>query len=399
MSVPRQLKSNIYSVGAIDWERRLFDELIPLPDGTSYNAYLVKGREKTALIDTVDSTMADVLIENLNQLKIKNIDYVVANHAEQDHSGSLPQILDIYPNAKVVATPKCKDMLMDLLLIPESKFITVDDGNSISLGDKTLEFIHAPWVHWPETMFTYLKEDKILFTCDFLGSHLATSDLFVTDEPVVYEAAKRYYAEIMMPFRTTIKKHLEKIKELEIETIAPSHGPIYDKPEFILNSYRDWVSDEVKNEVVIPYISMHGSTKEMVDYLVNALIKRGITVKQFNLSKTDIGKLAIALVDASTLVIGTPTVLTGPHPNVAYAAYLANALRPKLKFASIIGSYGWGGRMVEQLKMMVPNLKVDILEPVVIKGFPKEEDFKALDNLADKILNKHREHNIGKNDG
>ena len=398
MIVPRQLKSNIYSVGTIDWDRRLFDELIPLPDGTSYNAYLVKGREKTTLIDTVDSAMADVLIENLNQLKIKNIDYVIANHAEQDHSGSLPKILDIYPNAKVVATPKCKDMLMDLLLIPESKFITVDDGSSISLGDKTLEFIHAPWVHWPETMFTYLKEDKILFTCDFLGSHLATSDLFVTDEPVVYEAAKRYYAEIMMPFRTTIKKHLEKIKELEMETIAPSHGPIYDKPEFILNAYRDWVSDEVKNEVVIPYISMHGSTKEMVDYLVNALIKRGITVKQFNLSKTDIGKLAIALVDASTLVIGTPTVLTGPHPNVAYAAYLANALRPKLKFASIIGSYGWGGRMVEQLTMMVPNLKVDILEPVVIKGFPKEEDFKALDNLADKILNKHREHNIGKND-
>ncbi len=396
MSMPRQLKSNIYSVGAIDWDRRLFDELIPLPDGTSYNAYLVKGREKTALIDTVDSTMTDVLIENLNQLKIKNIDYVIANHAEQDHSGSLPQILDIYPNAKVVATPKCKDMLMDLLLIPESKFITVDDGNSISLGDKTLEFIHAPWVHWPETMFTYLKEDKILFTCDFLGSHLATSDLFVTDEPVVYEAAKRYYAEIMMPFRTTIKKHLERIKELEIETIAPSHGPIYDKPEFILNAYRDWVSDEVKNEVIIPYISMHGSTKEMVDYLVNALIKRGITVKQFNLSKTDIGKLAIALVDASTIVIGTPTVLTGPHPNVAYAAYLANALRPKLKFASIIGSYGWGGRMVEQLMTMVPNLKVDILEPVVVKGFPKEEDFKALDNLAEKILNKHQEHNIGK---
>lgn len=396
MSAPRQLKPNIYSVGTIDWDRRLFDELIPLPDGTSYNAYLVKGREKTALIDTVDSTMADVLIENLNQLKVKNIDYVIANHAEQDHSGSLPQILEIYPNAKVVATPKCKDMLIDLLLIPESKFITVDDGSSISLGDKTLEFIHAPWVHWPETMFTYLKEDKILFTCDFLGSHLATSDLFVTDEPVVYEAAKRYYAEIMMPFRTTIRKHLEKIKELAIETIAPSHGPIYDKPEFILNAYRDWVSDEVKNEVVIPYISMHGSTKEMVDHLVNALIKRGITVKQFNLSKTDIGKLAIALVDASTIVIGTPTVLTGPHPNVAYAAYLANALRPKLKFASIIGSYGWGGRMVEQLMMMVPNLKVDILEPVVIKGFPKEEDFKALDDLADKILNKHREHNIGK---
>jgi len=172
--------------------------------------------------------------------------------------------------------------------------------------------------------------------------------------------------------------------------IAPSHGPIYDKPEFILNAYRDWASDEVKNEVIIPYISMHGSTKEMVDHLVNALIKRGITVKQFNLSNADIGKLAISLVDAATIVLGTPTVLAGPHPNVAYAAYLANALRPKLKFASIIGSYGWGGRMVEQLTMMVPNLKVDILEPVVIKGFPKEEDFKLLDKMADKIYEKHK---------
>ena len=394
MSLRRELKPNIYAVGAIDWDRRLFDELIPLPDGTSYNAYLVKGSEKTALIDTVDPTMTDVLEKNIEKLGTGDIDYVIANHAEQDHSGSLPKILGIYPSAKVVCTPKCKDLLMDLLLIPEDKFITVTDGEILSLGDKTLEFIHAPWVHWPETMLTYLREDKILFTCDFLGSHLATSDLFVTDEATVYEAAKRYYAEIMMPFRTTIRKNLEKIKDLEIEIIAPSHGPAYDKPDFILNAYRDWASDEVKNEVVIPYISMHGSTKEMVDYFAEALIERGITVKQFNLSEPDIGKLAMALVDTATVVIGSPTVLVGPHPKVVYAAYLANALRPKLKFVSIIGSYGWGSRMVEQLTGMMPNLKVEILDPVMIKGVPKEEDFEALDRLADEIVNKHREHNI-----
>jgi len=394
MSVPRELKSNIYSVGAIDWDRRLFDELIPLPDGTSYNAYLVKGKEKTALIDTVDPTMTEVLTNNLNQLEIKDINYVIANHAEQDHAGSLPQILDMYPNAKVVCTTKCKGLLMDLLLIPEDKFKTVDDRETLSLGDKTLEFIHAPWVHWPETMLTYLREEKVLFTCDFLGSHLATSDLFVTDEPTVYEAAKRYYAEIMMPFRATIKKNLEKIRDLKIDIIAPSHGLIYDRPEFILGAYRDWISDEVKNEVVIPYVSMHESTKKLVDYFVEALIQRGITVKQFNLSKTDIGKLAMALVDAATIVIASPTVLVGPHPSVVYAVYLANALRPKLKLASIIGSYGWGSRMVEQIKEMVPNLKVELLEPVVVKGFPKEEDFKELDRLADEILNKHKEYNI-----
>jgi len=394
MSVPRELKSNIFFVGAIDWDRRLFDELIPLPDGTSYNAYLVKGREKTALIDTVDPTMTEVLTKNLNQLKIKDINYIIANHAEQDHSGSLPQILDMYPNAKVICTPKCKGMLMDLLLIPEDKFKTVENRETLSLGDKTLEFIHAPWVHWPETMLTYLREEKILFTCDFLGSHLATSDLFVTDELTVYEAAKRYYAEIMMPFRATIKKNLEKIKDLEIDIIAPSHGQIYDRPEFILSAYRDWISDEVKNEVIIPYVSMHESTKKMVDYFVEALIQRGITVKQFNMSKTDIGKLAMALVDAATIVIASPTVLVGPHPNVVYAVYLANVLRPKLKLASIIGSYGWGSRMVEQIKGMVPNLKVELLEPVVVKGFPKEKDFKELDRLADQILNKHKEYNI-----
>jgi flavorubredoxin len=394
MSLGRELKPNIYAVGAIDWDRRLFDELIPLPDGTSYNAYLVKGIEKTALIDTVDPTMTDVLVKNIEKLWTGDIDYVIANHAEQDHSGSLPKILSIYPGAKVVCTPKCKDLLMDLLLISEDKFITVADGEILSLGDKTLEFIHAPWVHWPETMLTYLREDKILFTCDFLGSHLATSDLFVTDEATVYGAAKRYYAEIMMPFRTTIRKNLEKIKDLAIEIIAPSHGPAYDKPDFILNAHRDWASDDVKNEVVIPYISMHGSTKEMVDYFAEALIERGITVKQFNLSETDIGKLAMALVDAATVVIGSPTVLVGPHPKVVYATYLANALRPKLKFVSIIGSYGWGSRMVEQLAGMIPHLKVEILDPVVIKGVPKEADFIALDGLADEIVNKHREHNI-----
>jgi len=391
---PRKLKGNIYWVGAVDWDRRLFDELIPLPDGTSYNAYLVKGGEKTALIDTVDPSMTNVLIDNLNHLEVRNIDYIIANHAEQDHSGTLPQILKLHPNAMVVATPKCKDLLMNLLLIPESKIMTVEDRETLSLGDKTLEFIHFPWVHWPETMLTYLREDEVLLSCDLFGSHFATSDLYVIDEATVYDAAKRYYAEIMMPFRTVIQRNLKRIEDLQIDVIAPSHGPIYDKPEFILEAYRDWVYGPPKNIVVLPYISMHGSTKKMVEYFVSALIGRGITVKQFNLAKTDIGKLALALVDAATIVIGSPTVLVGPHPNVVYAVYLANALRPKLKFASIIGSYGWGGRMVEQIKGILSNLKVELLEPVITRGFPKEENLKALDKLADEILDKHKEHNL-----
>jgi len=388
---PREMRPQVYWVGAIDWDRRLFDALIPLPDGTSYNSYLIEGSEKVALIDTVDPTMEQVLVNHLDHLEVKNLDYVVANHAEQDHSGTLPRVLEKYPQAKVVCTAKCKGMLMDLLLIPDARFMTVDDKETISLGDRTLEFIHAPWVHWPETMLTYLREDKILFPCDFFGSHLATTDLYVTDEGQGYEAAKRYYAEIMMPFRATIQKNLEKIKDYAIDIIAPSHGPMYDKPEFILKAYHSWAFDEPGNIVVLPYISMHDSTRKMVEYLVGALAKRGVTVKQFDLTVTDIGKLAMSLVDAATIVIGTPTVLAGAHPNVIYAAFLANALRPNLKFASIIGSYGWGGKAVEQLAGMIPNLKVELLEPVLSKGVPKETDFRALDNLADTIAQKHKE--------
>jgi flavorubredoxin len=387
----REIRPNVYCVGAIDWDRRLFDALIPLPDGTSYNSYLIKGSKKTALIDSVDPTMEEVLIEHLNQIEVNNIDYVVANHAEKDHSGAIPRVLEKYPQAKVIATPKCKEMLIDLMMIPGDRFITVSDRETISLGDRTLEFIYAPWVHWPETMLTYLREEKILFPCDLFGSHLATTNLYVTDEGQVYEAAKRYYAEIMMPFRTNIQKYLEKIKGYAIDIIAPSHGPIHDKPEFILKAYHSWVFDEPKNIVVIAYTSMWGSTRKMVEYLVEALAERGVTVKQFDLTVTDIGKLAMALVDAATVVVGTPTVLAGPHPNAAYAAFLANALRPKLRFISIIGSYGWGGRAVEQLSAMIPNLKVEVLEPVLSKGLPKETDFIALDNLANTIAQKHKE--------
>ncbi len=387
----RQLKPNVYAVGTIDWDRRLFDELIPLPDGTSYNAYLIKGGEKTALLDTVDPTQTMLLIDNIIKIGVDKIDYVVAHHGEQDHSGSIGDILTLYPQAKVVTNPKCKGMLIDLLHIEEEKFITVDDGETLSLGDKTLQFVYIPWVHWPETLGTYLQEDKIFFPCDFFGSHLATSSLFVDDEATVYEAAKRYYAEIMMPFRTAIGKNLEKIKALDIDMIAPSHGPVYDRPEFIIDAYKDWVSDKVKNEVVLPFISMHESTKKMVEYFVDALIERGITVKRFDLTSVDIGKLAIALVDAATIVLGSPTVLTGAHPQVAYAAILANALRPKAKFASIIGSYGWGGKMIEQITGLISNLKVELLEPVIVKGCPRNDDFAALERLADEILAKHKE--------
>ncbi len=385
----RQLKERIHWLGAVDWDRRLFDSLIPLPDGTTYNAYMVEGSEKTALLDTVDPPMVDMLLAQLED--VPKLDFIVSHHAEQDHSGSMGRVLEKFPEAKVISTPKAKNMLMDLLRVPECAFMTVGDGETLSLGDKTLKFIHTPWVHWPETMVTYLQEDRILFSCDFFGSHIATTDLFVTDKGRVYEAAKRYFAEIMMPFRAVIEKNIEKLKPLDIQMIAPSHGQIQDQPSWIMEAYRDWIQSTPKNLVVLPYVSMHGSTKQMVDHFTSALVERGVRVELYNLAVSDIGKLAMSLVDAATIVVGTSTVLAGPHPLAAYAAFLANALRPKAKFLSIIGSYGWGGKTVETLAGMIPNLKVEVLGPVLCKGLPAESDLKALDNLATAISSKHKE--------
>ncbi len=385
----RQIKNGIYWLGAIDWERRLFDSLIPLPDGTTYNAYLIEGSEKTALLDTVDPAMEERLLSQL--AGVSKMDYIVAHHAEQDHSGTIPRVLEKFPQAKVVTTEKAKGLLMDLLKISEDAFINVKDGETLSLGNKTLQFIHLPWVHWPETMGTYLQEDRILFSCDFFGSHIASSDLFVTDKGRVYEAAKRYFAEIMMPFRSIIEKNLDKLKGYDIQMIAPSHGQIYDDPTWIIEAYQDWVTGAPRNVVVIPYVSMHGSTQQMVNYLTSSLVEKGVRVELFSLPVTDIGKLAMALVDAATLVVGTSTVLAGPHPLAAYAAFLANALRPRVKFLSIIGSYGWGGKTVETLAGMIPNLKVEVLDPVLCKGLPSKEDLNNLDGLAGAIAQKHKE--------
>jgi flavorubredoxin len=391
---PPEIRPGVIPVGAIDWDRRIFDELIPLPDGTTYNAYLVRGSRATALIDTVDPTKEGDLHSNLDELRVDRIDYLVSNHAEQDHSGGIPGILSRYPSARVVATPRGKELLGLHLHIPAERIIPVQDRETLSLGDRTLEFIHAPWVHWPETMLTYLREERILFTCDLFGSHHATDEMSVEDLGRVYWAAKRYYAEIMMPFRALIQGHLEKIRPLPLDIIAPSHGPVYRRPDLILAAYRDWISDSVKNEVIIPYVSMHHSTAIMVRHLEKALSERGIPATPFNLTVTDIGELAMALVDAATVVIGTPTILTGPHPAAISATYLVKLLKPKTKACGIIGSYGWGGKTVKEIAGILQGLPVEFLDPVLVKGLPGPGDLRALDGLADRIAERHRSYGI-----
>jgi flavorubredoxin len=390
MSV-RSICPDVYFIGINDWDRQVFDALVPLPLGTSYNSYVVKGDQKVAIIDTVEAYKSEEFFERLNQLNLPRVDYVISLHAEQDHSGVIPELIKIYPECQIVTNAKCKDLLESFYHLSSDRIMVVGEGDVLSLGNKTLRFILAPWVHWPDNMFVYLKEDNILFSTDFFGAHIADSNMFVQDKCRVYDAAKRYYAQIMMPFRTHVKNSLKKTEELDLKFIAPSHGQVYDDPKFIMDAYREWSADTVKNEVIVPYVSMHGSTRKMVEYLVDKLIERGITVKPFNLETADTGELAMAMVDAATLVVGSSACLVGPHPKAVYAAYLVNSLRPKTKVVSLIGSYGWGSKLIENVKSLISNIKAEVLDPVVVKGYPTAEGFADLERLADQILEKHKE--------
>ncbi|MCE5222882.1 FprA family A-type flavoprotein [bacterium] len=395
MSFSRCIGSSVYAVGALDWSRRLFDELIPLPDGTSYNAYLIQGSEKTVLIDSVDPACYHQLKTNLQALSIERIDYIISQHAEQDHSGSIPFLLQAFPMAKVVTNPKCKDLLMAFHHLPESVFITIQTNETLSLGNKTLQFFFTPWVHWPDTMCTYLQEDHILFTCDLFGSHIASSELFSNDPCKLLSAGRRYYAEIMMPFRSVIASNLNQLSSLPFDIIAPSHGPVQSDKSVLWNAYLEWISDKVHNKVVLPYVSMHESTKLMVDHLVNRLVQKNVAVDVFDLPKTDVGELASSVVDAATVILGAPFMLAGAHPVAAYAAYLVNALRPKIKWFGIIGSFGWGGKMTDQITSLLGNMKsVEILEPVLEKGAPTHSTFQNLDALAETIATYHSQNTV-----
>lgn len=386
----KEIKNNIFYCGLNHRERRLFDELIPLPIGTTYNSYYVKGSEKNAIIDTMYPPKSDEYLQKLDDAGVTKIDYIVANHGEQDHSGTLPKLVKKFPEARILTNPKCKEIIQSMLHIEDEKFQVVTDGEEISLGDKTLKFIFAPWVHWPDTMFTYIPEDKIIFTCDFLGSHSPFENLYAEETCEVLKAAKRYYAEIMMPFRNFCRKYVQLLKSMDLDMILTSHGPIYKNPKFILDAYEEWTTDECKNEVVIPYVSMYGSTKEMVDYMCEKLSEKGITTKPFNVVEEDLGELAMELVEACTVVFGSSMVLAGPHPAAVSAAYLAGLLRPKMKFVSFIGSYGWGGMLVEKLEQFLSGIKAEKLEPVIIKGKPQKEDFEKLDVLIEEIYQKHK---------
>jgi flavorubredoxin len=384
-----KLSENIYWVGVKDWNRRLFDALIPLPRGTSYNAYLAIGESKKALIDTANPGFEKEWEEKTQQIvDMKDVDYLVMNHAEPDHAGSIPYFMTVNKKAKIVLTEKGAKMAQTYFKVPDERIQIVHDQETIDLGGKTLQFIEAPMLHWPETMFTYIPESKILFPCDFFGAHLAegTYDDEIADLLVL---SQKYFGEIMMPFRVMAQKAMEKIKNLEISMIAPSHGPIHRNPERILDAYKKWVNGETKQKAVIVYVTMWHNTEKMVQVMAETLMSEGIEVAQHNLTAADIGDVAKDLVDSRAIILGAPTVLGGAHPLAVYGTYLAKALRPPAKFAVVLSSYGWGGGALKQIKETLdPSASLEIVGAMEVHGPPSEEDVQSIVELGKTLGNK-----------
>jgi flavorubredoxin len=377
-----EIASNVYWLVVKDWSRRVFDALIPLPQGTSYNTYLIKGTGGDALIDTVNPGFEEQLVEKASRLTSpERLKYVVMNHAEPDHAGSIPAVLKWSDTARLVATDKGAKMAQRFYKVPEERVKTVGTGDIIDLGGKTLKFVEAPFIHWPETMITYLVEDGVLFPCDFFGAHTALG-LYDDDVEDLSSAAKKYFGEIMMPYRSMAVKALEKVKELQVKVIAPSHGPIYKNPAKILKAYEQWTSGETKEKAVVVYVSMWRSTEAMASTMAETLLSEGVEVTLHDLLTLDVGELAGDLVDSRALVLGTPTVLGGMHPLALYAAHLLKALRPPLKYLALLVSYGWGLGASTQAQEILASMRVELVGSMEVNGPPTPMDREKIAELA-----------------
>jgi flavorubredoxin len=386
-----EISNGVYAVGAKDRNRRLFDALVPLPRGTTFNSYLVKGAEKTALIDSVGPGFEQELLDKISSLTdLSKLDYVVMNHAEPDHSTALGAVVR-ESRATLYTTEKGAPMAARYSGVPAERIKTIKDGDTIELGGKKLRFIESPWLHWPETMFTYLEENKVLFSCDFFGAH-APDGTYDDDIPDIISLAKGYFAEIMMPLRPFCKKGLDKVAALEITTIAPSHGPVYRNPSRIIDAYRSWVAGETLRKAVIVYVTTWGATEQMANCIAEALAKEGINPKLYNLASFDMGQLAEDLVDSPALVVGSPTLFSGLHPYMNNTLNLIKLLKPPVKFGAAICSYGWGKGALKQAQEFFENAKIEFVGAVDSYGPPHDEEIQKITELAGQLAAKISAH-------
>ncbi len=387
------LKEGINWVGVVDWNIRDFHGYTT-NRGTSYNAYLIRD-EKIALIDTVKHSFADELARNITDLvDPQKISYIIVNHVEMDHSGSLPEIAKLCKNAKILASQRGKEALIDHYGAEFSRVEVVKTGDELKLGKRTLRFLETPMLHWPDSMFTYMVEDKILFSNDAFGEHYATSERFddEVNQQELMEEAKTYYANILTPFAPLIIRKVQEVVQMgiPIEIIAPDHGVIWRKnPSKIIDAYLKWSSFVSAKKVIVVFDTMWGSTDKMARAIEEGVASEGVEVKVLKLRATDNTDIVTEILDAKAVVVGSPTLNSQMFPTVSYFLTYITGLKPRGKLWSFFGSYGWGGGAVRGMVEMAKKAGFDVYEPSIeVKYVPDEEDYKKCFEFGVQIAQK-----------
>jgi flavorubredoxin len=370
-----KIKDNIYWVGALDHEMRIFDLIFKTDHGTTYNAYLIKD-EKTALIDTVKEPFTKEYISRIgSQVDFKDIDYIVINHTEPDHTGALPELLKYACNAEIVASKAGGHLLKEIVNMPLN-LTTIDKCPNIDLGTCRLTFIPAPYLHWPDTIFTYLDKEKILFTSDAFGAHYCDERMFDDLVGDFDPQFHYYYDSIMRPFKPYVLKAIERIEDLDIEIIAPAHGPIIRKnPQRYIESYFRWSqiqTDEIKN-ILILYTSVYGSTKKMAEAITKGASEMGANVKLLDVNDTDPQFIRDAIEKADGIIVGSPTIVGDVPIPIWDALTLLSTVNSRIKLGSAFGSYGWSGEAAKMVEDRLSGLHIKLHKPSLkIKFVPDD---------------------------
>lgn len=372
----------IYSVGVVDWGVRTFHgHTYTTNRGTTYNAYLIID-EKVALVDTVLGSFSHELIENIRQIvPVEKIDYVIANHAETDHSGALPDIMKLAPKAKVFGTAKCKEGLYRHYY-GNWDFQAVKTGDKLPLGARTLTFIEAPMIHWPDSMFTYCLEEQLLLPNDAFGQHYATSERF--DDEVegcaIMDEAEKYYGNILWPLGAVILKKIEEVLKMNIpiKIIAPSHGVIWRlDPMKIINAYMYWAKNQTKTKIVVAYETMWGATEKMARKIVEGITDAGVSVKLFDVAVADRTEIIKEMLDSKGFMFGSSTHDNDMLPNFAGFLEFVKGLAPKNRACCVFGSYGWSGGAVKEIEALLKETGLELTQPSLsVKYVPDEGELK-----------------------
>ncbi|MBT4512530.1 MAG: FprA family A-type flavoprotein [Chloroflexi bacterium] len=372
-----QLAEGVYWVGAIDWDIRNFHGYTT-NRGTTYNAFLIVD-EKIALIDTVKHQFFPEMLRRIKEIiNPEDIDYIVSNHVEMDHSGSLPMMLQAAPKAELITTEKRGEAGLKKHFNIDRKMIPVKEGSTLDLGKRQLAFVPIPMLHWPDSMVTYCPQDEILFSSDAFGQHLATSERFddEVDPAVIMQEASKYYANILMLFGHLIPPAVSKLGGLSIKTIAPDHGIIWrSDPGKIISAYTDWAAGKTIDKALVVYDSMWHSTAKMASAIVDGLLEEGIEVKSYNLTSTDKSDIMTDVLDAKALIIGSPTLNNGMFPSVAEFLCYLKGLKPKNKIGATFGSYGWGGGATKAVRQEMDEMGIEMIaDDLTFKWVPEEAE-------------------------